>query len=382
MPPASAARPGARRIDELEGLRGLLALWVAVSHVACLCGLDALRPALARKGLWEWLFYAGPAVDVFIILSGFAIFKMLRRSPLGYGAFFTGRAFRLFPVFLTCLALAAALTPLSQWVAGAAPWHTTGYFQRWAAGLSILREHWPAQLGFQAPLLQGLVPPGWLPPQGVVDFLPPAWSATLEWQFYLVAPVLVALGLGPRGGRFLALLLGLALIAAFLSAAVGVTYPGFIGLKLWFFVVGMISAHVHERLPYASAEWQRWWWLPALALGAALTVIARSPAIAIWLLTFGAVASAANRVVVWRWLLTRRPMLWLGRISYSLYLLHWPVLVIVLAMVLRFFPGISGPAAAGLILVAGLPVVLGLAGRLHVWLEAPLMRLGRQLAGR
>ncbi len=382
MPPAPVARSGARRIDELEGLRGLLALWVTVSHLACLCGLDALRPALVRQGIWEWLLYAGPAVDVFIILSGFAIFKLLQGPPLGYRAFFTGRAFRLFPVYLTCLALTAALLAVSQSVAVAAPWHATGYFQRWVAGLSTLQVHGPAQLGLQLPLLHGLIPPGWPPPAGIIDFLPPAWSATLEWQFYLVAPALVALSRGPRRGLCLGLLLLLALGTARLSAAGGWVYPGFIGLKLWLFVLGMISAHIHECLPSAPSGRPRGWWLPALGLAALLTWFIRNPAVLIWLLTFGAVASAKNRAAGWRWLLTRRPLLWLGRISYSLYLLHWPLLVGALALILWVAPAISGPAAAGWMLVAGLPVVLILAGRLHTWLEAPLMRLGRRLSAR
>ncbi len=382
MPPAPVARPGARRIAELEGLRGLLALWVAVSHVACLCGLDALRPALIRRGIWEWLLYAGPAVDVFIILSGFAIFKMLQGPPLGYRAFFTGRAFRLFPVYLACLALTVALLAVSRSVAVAAPWHATGYFQRWTAGLSTLSAHWPAQLGLQLPLLHGLAPPGWPSPAGIVDFLPPAWSATLEWQFYLVAPALVALSRGPRRGFFLGLLLLLALGAARLATAGGWVYPGFIGLKLWLFVLGMISALVHERLASAPPGGPRGWWLPALGLAVPLTWFIHNPAVLIWLLTFGAIVSAKHRGSGWQWLLTRRPLLWLGRVSYSLYLLHWPVLVGALALILQFAPAISGPAAAGWMLVAGLPVVLVLTGRLNTWLEAPLMQLGRRLAGR
>ena len=174
----------------------------------------------------------------------------------------------------------------------------------------------------------------------------------------------------------------LALGAARLAAAGGWVYPGFIGLKLWLFVLGMISAHVHECLASAPSGKPHRWGLPALGLAALLTWFIRNPAVLIWLLTFGAIVSTKNRGAGWRWFLTRRPLLRLGRISYSLYLLHWPLLVGALALILWFAPTISGPAAAGWMLVAGLPLVLILAGRLHTWLEAPLMRLGRRLSAR
>jgi peptidoglycan/LPS O-acetylase OafA/YrhL len=382
MPPVPATRPGARRIDELEGLRGLLALWVAVSHIACLCGLDELRPHLLRRGIWDWLLYAGPAVDVFIILSGFAIFKMLQREPMGYRAFLTGRAFRLFPVYLVCLALAVMAFPLSQCVSVATAWHLTDYFHRWSSGLSALNEHWSVQLGLQLSLLHGLLPPGWPPPQGAVNFLPPAWSATLEWQFYLVAPAMVACCAGARRRGALGGLLILAFGVAFISEAAGLVEGSFLGVKLWLFVLGMISAQLHERLPFLATAWQRWWWLPAFALAAALTFVFHTPSVLLWLMTFGIVLSIGKRAAGLRQLLTSRPLLWLGSISYSLYLLHWPLLVAGLALILHFSPAITGPAAAAWLLAAGLPVVLVLAGRLHVWLEAPLMRLGRRLSGR
>ena len=383
MPPPPQANLGARRIDELEGLRGLLALWVVVSHVVCLCGLDAVRPALVPRSIWEWLVYAGTAVNVFVILSGFAIFKMLRATPPGYGAFVTGRAFRLFPVYLTCLALTLALISVSGFVSSTAPWHSTDYFQRWTSDLANVRAHWPVQLALQLPLLHGLAPPGWPPPQGISDVLPPAWSATLEWQFYLVAPALLSFGPGRRGGRFLAGLLALAVVAALFLAADDMTYGGFLGLKLWLFVVGMISAFLHGTHDAAASAMPRWWWLPGFALAAFLTYVFHDPAPLLWLAAFAVIfAPHQPLAAAGSWLLTRRPLLWLGRISYSLYLLHWPLLVGGLALVLRLAPGIKGTTAAVWLLAAGLPVILLLAGRLHAKLEAPLMRYGRRLAGR
>ncbi len=73
--------------------------------------------------------------------------------------------------------------------------------------------------------------------------------------------------------------------------------------------------------------------------------------------------------------LQRRPLLWLGRISYSLYLTHN---IVLLAVVHAFHPMLDGPALVALVVVASL-LVADLGYRL---VEAPSIRLGRRLAGR
>jgi len=178
-------------------------------------------------------------------------------------------------------------------------------------------------------------------------------------------------------------LLAVAVVAALLFAANGLTYGGFLGLKLWLFALGMISAFLHGTHDVAASAKPREWWLPGFALAAFLTYVFHDPAPLLWLAAFAVIFAPHQALAVaGSWLLTRRPLLWLGRISYSLYLLHWPLLVGGLAFVLRLAPGIKGPAAAGWLLAAVLPVILLLAGRMHVKLEAPLMRYGRRLAGR
>lgn len=91
--------PPTNRILEFEGLRGLLAWWVVVSHALFAAGftLDTLP-----RGI-RILAHGDYAVDVFIILSGFVIFKLLREGKEPWRVFMVRRVFRLFPVYLLCL---------------------------------------------------------------------------------------------------------------------------------------------------------------------------------------------------------------------------------------------------------------------------------------
>ena len=71
-------------------------------------------------------------------------------------------------------------------------------------------------------------------------------------------------------------------------AADDMTYGGFLGLKLWLFVVGMISAFLHGTHDAAASAMPRWWWLPGFALAAFLTYVFHDPAPLLWLAAFAA----------------------------------------------------------------------------------------------
>ena len=83
------------RVQELDGLRGLLALWVALAHILVWCGfLDTTLP-WPLSSAWGNFIQARSAVEVFFILSGFAISYLIGQRPTGYGAFIAGRFCRI-----------------------------------------------------------------------------------------------------------------------------------------------------------------------------------------------------------------------------------------------------------------------------------------------
>ena len=204
-PPASAAKPSSFRIDELDGLRGILAFWVALSHIFCWCGfalfpfaLPGLFRSTASRG-WTQFSFAGGAVDTFIILSGFAISCMLHVRPQSYGRFMTGRFFRIYPVYLLCLLAGYATIHVMPGIVSAAAWRENEYFTLYVRPvIQAAQAHPAAHLLAHLSMLYGIIPERILP-QAPVTLLAPAWSITLEWQYYLLAPFLAWFARRPAG---------------------------------------------------------------------------------------------------------------------------------------------------------------------------------------
>ncbi len=93
-----------RRLGCLDGLRGALALYVLVSHMAPFAPLP--------KWLVQPLSHGEAAVDVFFVLSGMVIVRSLQSIDHRPGAFLAARTFRLMPVFLAVFPLALAVQSL------------------------------------------------------------------------------------------------------------------------------------------------------------------------------------------------------------------------------------------------------------------------------
>jgi peptidoglycan/LPS O-acetylase OafA/YrhL len=162
---SETAREPHGHIPSLDGVRGVAILLVLLFHFKdYLIGPEMLQGALGLAGYLGW---AG--VDLFFVLSGFLITRILlaARSNEGYfSSFYTRRFFRIFPLYYAVLFLiflgpwsviAGVLPPVSDHV-----WYWT-YLSNWSIMLKSAN------------------------PQGVGHF----WSLAVEEQFYMAWPLLV-----------------------------------------------------------------------------------------------------------------------------------------------------------------------------------------------
>jgi peptidoglycan/LPS O-acetylase OafA/YrhL len=159
-----------RRIDEFEGLRGLLAWWVVMTHILGYSGI----PALHWPG-FKYLWNGETPVSVFIILSGFVIFYLSFSREETYGSFITRRFFRIYPVFLLCLALALLLDHPRQMAFAGLPWSGDQQVQQYLNDVRRVDDQIGAHIISHLTLLFGIIPDSILYRSNLA-ILPPAWS--------------------------------------------------------------------------------------------------------------------------------------------------------------------------------------------------------------
>ena len=382
-----------KRLECLDGLRGVLALYVLLSHMVPFAVLPGWVISLLSHG------EAG--VDLFFMLSGLVIVRSLERFNYRARPFLIARAARIFPVFLPVFALAVAVQALSVSFT-AMPWIGPD-----SAARLIWSDGWPAawatELLAHLVMLHGLLPNGLLP-DAWVSFLGAAWSLSTEWQFYaLVALIGARFGRGERGlWRLVALLLGLALLGVAWQEAAPQGWQfsrAFLPNKAMYFALGAASATLPDDLRVP--------WRFLAVLGVVLTLcLARDNALkALVPLAWGLCLAAqsargrseqgqlaqgqqAQRPWAGRgWpgprmlgaLLSSTPLRWLGSISYCLYLVNEPIQ--------KLFGVVLAHAADGnamlftlLWLPAAVLLPIWVAWWLHYQIETPALRRGRMLA--
>ncbi|NUT07534.1 MAG: acyltransferase [Hamadaea sp.] len=311
----AADRPRRDRLSGLDGIRGLAALFVVLHH--CYLVSFGGYPKITGPGWAGWLIYGHFAVVVFIVLSGFSLAVSPARHEWQLGGkarFAFRRAWRILPPYWAALAfsLLVAWTIVPQPGEEAPTGKTVAVF-----GL----------------LLQDIV--GSPSPNGAF------WSIAVEAQLYLVLPVRLVIIRKAGAATLLAavavpvLLVGIFAPSVPLVAKLTRFTPQFAIL----FAAGVAAAGILA----ASDRVRRWPWhwfagvaaLPVVVMiaveGSEWTVehffwvdVAFGPAVAMLL---AAVAIRRPRPLVW--FLDTAPVRGLGSFSYSLYLIHAPIVVAV-----------------------------------------------------
>ncbi len=333
-------RPRQMRLESLDGLRALAALWVAWFHLYQ--RNEFLRPDGLAAEIMHWTSqYGWLGVQAFFVITGFVIPYSLRarRYPGGVSnasRFLGKRALRLYPPFF-----AAAVLTFAIWIAAPLVPGFQGEAVEVSAGWAF------ANFALVAPLL------------GEAWANPVFWSLLVEIQYYLVIALLFALSPRVPQGRF-AIPLAICVAACLLSAILPqVLHSLFTWAPL--FVIGYLL-YLHMVQDCAK--------LPLLLVGAfAMATMAWSGQ---WLEMVPVGITVA--VILLRW--SPGPvMLWLGAISYSLYLVHYPIGV----RAVRLFARVDVPGIEILAYLASMVLVVAASGLFYLAFEKPSLRLSRSL---
>ena len=288
-----------KRLRRMDGLRGVLAVYVMVAHALPFAALPAWATAPFTHG--------GAAVDLFFALSGLVIVNALERSNGRFVPFVAARA-QAAPAGL-CL---HAHRQFSAAAPGRQP--AGNHVLVGAAGREIMEPRlpplWPWHLAAHALLLHGLIPQSLLP-YAYITLLGPAWSLSTEWQFYLLIGILVP----RRLGRW-----ALALLA------LGAAYHCLPAVQAEFSRAFLPDAAPWFALGLASAAWLRGTdalAFPLCLLGTCLLGLMEGPGKAFIPFAWAAIMLAQTQD--WGAFLESGTLRYLGAISYPLYLVNEPV---------------------------------------------------------
>jgi peptidoglycan/LPS O-acetylase OafA/YrhL len=301
-------RGGLSYRPDIQGLRGVSVIAVLLFHLG-----------VALPGGFV-------GVDVFFVISGFLMTGLIadefaRRGTISFAEFYSRRIRRIFPALLVMILIVTAL----------------GYVLLLPGDYEEL-----AQSGAAAALSLGNVffffSTGYFDIPAEAKGLLHTWSLGVEEQFYLIWPaIMLALLSLARGRRELTLLLLLAVVGAgFLISVYGVLSDSKVAFyllhaRLWELAAGGLLVFLPQRnfgsvnqlLPAAGLALIAWS-LFALSPEAAFPGWNALPAV----LGAAFIVNPASASLLVARLLALRPLAFAGTISYSLYLWHWPLIVL------------------------------------------------------
>jgi peptidoglycan/LPS O-acetylase OafA/YrhL len=339
--------PGRR--GDIDGLRAIAVLSVMLFHG----GIEAASGGFV-------------GVDVFFVISGYLItlhmISDIERGAFSIPRFYARRALRILPALFLMVGVTLAL---GWFLLLPRQYEATGHAAI-ATALFYPNVHFWRETGYFS---------------AASDFLPllHTWSLGVEEQFYFILPV-VLLALSKLPAPLLrAALIGSVVISLGLSVWASADYPSaafyLLPTRWWELALGSLLAA--GCVPILRNRMYR----EAIAAGGLIAILAAIllytsqttfPGAAALLPCLGAAAviHAGNSggSLVGR-LLSIRPLVFVGLISYSLYLWHWPVIVFARQMTVQTHLGLA-------VLVTALLITFVLAAASWRFVERPAQRLG------
>ena len=366
-----------KHFRSIDGLRAWLAWVVVLAHVMLHTGADRKWPLIEKLETCSV-----HAVCIFIIISGFVITHLLLEKHENYLPYISRRLLRIYPIYFICLCLGIGATFLNiQAFADPPSGAIVPQPELFALELGSLNNgDFLRHLAAHLTLLHGAISNHILPASSYM-FLGPAWSLSLEWQFYLVAP-LVLVALRTRKGQVIVALATLAAYGAYQQDWLGQFFdPSFLPGAGLYFAIGIATRLVFTKLP----EFKTY---PLAAMIVALGFCVMSHKLVpfifwagfvVWLRTArapfdtGKLAARAFNAAF-----NSNLAHYLGIRSYSTYLIHEPIIhTVVFVCIRRFALGLWPMLFVTLFLTVALTLIASVI--LYRFVEAPAIALGKRM---
>lgn len=295
--------------------------------------IDGLRAVAVLLVLF---FHAGFAVfpsgfigvDIFFVISGFLISTIIKNSieagEFSFGQFYLRRMWRLLPAMLTMILFSLIIATVFYLPADYAP-----FLKSIKQTILVVSNRYfgDETTGYAAPDANSML-------------LLHTWSLSIEWQWYLIFPVICLLVSKKINAKKLKLIAAvITVIGIYITYHYSYSHPAktyyFFASRLFEFMIGVGSCLYLSsmRKPHVLVQY----FLSLISLFAILFVGMKGEIIlgypnvytlVVCLSTAVLIISGANAGSLVNKCLSFAPLVWIGSISYSLYLFHWPIFAV------------------------------------------------------
>jgi peptidoglycan/LPS O-acetylase OafA/YrhL len=328
-----------KRFYSLDSVRGISSFIVLTSHI--LGVLPWFWQPVGAAGIWYHLYYYSPlhlftagreAVMIFFALSGFVLTLSIRNTPTSYSEYLIRRIFRIVLPYAASVLVGAALYKIMH------VWAFPKGMSVWAQGLI------PADISLRE-IGDNVAMTG-------IDWHmrinPVAWSLVHEIRISVLMPVLIFLIVRrPRTAAASSILLAIGLFVPAVYQINAFSIPVTLLQTLMYVPVFLLGGALAVHMETVSAWFLRMTKLQIFAVSVAAYVaiqfrwlVSENETLALFANAIGAalvIAVASSLPGVVR-ILEKKPLIFSGKISYSLYLSHMAVMLLVVISLGQFMP--------------------------------------------